>query len=131
MNTNETLFGGRLVGVKLVDGTDAEIKVRQIPLGEYQTGIKLTELGDEIGFVAFCTAPTSIQNVQPESYELLHAAALEVNAKGFFSWKARRDSREQEKEATKLAALAGAEVTKELVMQSALAARQRLISQIG
>lgn len=125
---NETLFGGRDVKVKLLDGTEADIKVRQIPLGEYQTAIKLTEAGDEIGFVALCVSQSSssssspsIQNIQPESYELLHAAALEVNDKGFFSWKARRDSREQEKESQRLAAQAGAEATKEIVLRSAMA----------
>ena len=136
MNTIETLFGGREIKVRLIDGTETEIKVRQIPIGEYETALKL--LDNEIAFVTFVCEPRpktpsapKIETVEPEFYEALYAAALEVNAKGFFSWKARRDSRDQEKEATKLAALAGAEVTKELVMQSALAARQRLVSQIG
>lgn len=131
----ETLFGGRVVGVKLVDGADAEIKVRQILLGEYQAALKLLE--DEIAFVAFVCGikspetkvqspesanhqPTSINQVEPEYYEALHAAALEVNAKGFFSWKARRDLREQEKESQRLASQAGADATKELVLRSAM-----------
>jgi hypothetical protein len=97
---SNTLFGGRLVKVTLMDESEAEFKVRQLPLGDYEKAFDLID--DEIALVALiCGHPKSwADNLTPESYETLHAVAQEVNAKGFFAWSKRRQQRvaEQQKD---------------------------------
>jgi len=103
---NTTLMGGRLVKVTLLDGTEIEVKVRQLPLGEYDRAFPLSE--DEIALVAFiCEQPKSWADIlTPESYELLFATAQEVNAKGFFAFCRRRIEANLNREALNAAALA-------------------------
>lgn len=96
MNNNTTLFGGKKVLAQLIDGTAAEITVRQLPLGEYEKAFALFE--DEIALVALICGQPKVwaEMLQPESYEALQAAAQEVNARGFFAWSARRQKRAEE-----------------------------------
>lgn len=82
---NTTLLGGRPVKVNLLDGTEAEFKVRQLPLNEYEKGFAIAD--DEIALTALiCGHPKEwAYNLQPESYEALYQAAKEVNERGFFA----------------------------------------------
>jgi hypothetical protein len=90
----DTLFGGRKVPVVYADGSSEEITVRQLPLAEYDRAFFLLE--DEMSVVAYICgkakqwltghAPQYDKAVRPESYQLLQAAAWEVNAGGFFSY---------------------------------------------
>lgn len=118
----ETLFGGRLVTICLAGGQTEEVRVRQVPLADYEKGFTL--LGDEMALTAFiCGKPmnwltgepgtrnaepgTSVAAaVTPESYELLRTTAAEVNERGFFAWSARRAQREQETQARMVSAMA-------------------------
>lgn len=106
MNTKiETLSGGRLVKVTLLDGSEAEFKIRQILIGEYDKAFTMLE--DEIALTAFiCGHPRAwANNLSPESYEALQAAAREVNAGGFFAWSTRRQQRIAEQQAALLPTL--------------------------
>ena len=99
----ETLFGGRLITITREDGSTEEIRVRQLPLADFEKAFAL--LDDELGLVALIcgkdkawlngTPPDYKDGVSPESYENLHAAAREVNLRGFFSFSDRRQVREQ------------------------------------
>lgn len=114
----DTLFGGRTVAAQLLTGETIEVRVRQFPLGDYERAFALFE--DEIALTAFCCCPTSpagptspasqtkewAHTLTPESYEALHAAVEEVNAKGFFAWSARRKSREAALQQSMIAAMA-------------------------
>jgi hypothetical protein len=103
---SETLFGGRMVNVLYEDGAQETVKVRQLRLSDYERAYTLT--GDEFAFTAFCCLSTGTNansaphgkewalTLQPESYELVQAAAREVNEKGFFSYASRRKRREEE-----------------------------------
>lgn len=102
----ETLFGGRAVSVLHEDGSRTEIKVRQLRLADYEKAFVLME--DEFAFTAFCCQQSSawITTLQPESYELLQAAAWEVNEKGFFAYAARRVAKAQAEQDRQMAQLA-------------------------
>jgi hypothetical protein len=107
MNTKtETQFGGRLVKVILLDGSEAEFKVRQLPLGEYQRAMSLVE--DEIALTALICGHEKkwADNLTPESYEQLFNVAQEVNANGFFAFAKRRQARAAEELQTMLPLLA-------------------------
>lgn len=117
MNTKtQTLFGGRLVAFNFEDGTTGEVKVAQLCLADYEKAYALMhDEKDEIAFTAFCCfEPEPAQRktrdwaltLHPESYELLQAAVQEVNAKGFFSFAARRRQQEQKAQEAMFAALA-------------------------
>jgi len=107
MNTaspkTDTLFGGRLITVLHEAGTPEEIKVRQLRMADYERALPL--LDDEIALTAFCCIPSTPDprpfekpwalTLQPESYEELQAAVQEVNAKGFFSYAARRSEKDR------------------------------------
>ena len=124
---SDTLFGGRTVPVAFNDGTVGEIKVRQLPLADYEKAFSL--LQDELALTALicgqagewlvgvqASACPPLQSdtlkrelqpgVTPESYEALRTAAWEVNANGFFAWSARRSAREQQAQGQMLQALA-------------------------
>lgn len=121
-NKTETLFGGRLVAVTFNDGSTGEIKVRQLPLGEYERAFAV--LDDEISLVALIcglkrdelvgtlstASPSSSSSnpsgVTPESYELLQVAAEEVNKNGFFVWSVRRTAKQDEKQGRMVEAMA-------------------------
>lgn len=87
---NDTLNGGRLVAVTLLDGTSAEFRVRQLPLRDYEKAMTL--LADEIALTAFiCGHEKSwCENLAPESYEQIRLASEEVNAHGFFAYAGRQ-----------------------------------------
>jgi cell division inhibitor SulA len=91
----ETLFGGRIVPVKLNDGAALDVTVKQLRLGQYEAAFKLID--DEIALTALICGQDKAwaDNLQPESYEALFTAAQEVNAKGFFAWSTRRADREE------------------------------------
>lgn len=104
--TTDTLFLGRTLNVRLLDGTAAEFKVHQLRLGQYEDAFKL--LDDEIALTAFICGHDRAwaDTLQPESYEAVYAAAQEVNAKGFFAWSARRKERERQQQEAAIAAMA-------------------------
>ena len=103
---NQTLFGGRTVGVVHEDGSAEEILVRQLRLMEYEAAFRLLE--DEISLTALiCNRDKGwINTLQPEYYETLQAAAREVNAKGFFSYAERRNTQMQQRNEKMFATLA-------------------------
>lgn len=88
----DTLFGGRPMTAHLLDGNTVDLRVRQLPLRDYERAFAL--LDDEISLTAFCCdtgQPKAwAETLAPESYEDLRAVVEEVNAKGFFAWSARR-----------------------------------------
>lgn len=118
----ETLFGGRMVAVTLLDGTTAEFKVRQLPLGEYEAAFKVRK--KEMEFTALvCGHDLAwLNNVAPESYEVLRTAAREVNAKGFFSYATRQETLEGEQLGERIALDALRELTAEKVKAQIAAA---------
>src|SRR5262245_39305627 len=81
MNPNYTLFGGRNVTVQFLKApgdqqlTKEEIRVRQLPVGEYEKAYGLID--DEIALTGyFCSqAKAWAESLAPESYEAVHAAA--------------------------------------------------------
>jgi hypothetical protein len=94
---NQTFLGGAMLTVTYApkDGlvTSApteEIKVRQLPLLEYERALPL--LDDEFALTAlFCSRDKAwIGTLAPESYEALLAKAREVNELGFFAYSRRR-----------------------------------------
>ena len=102
MNTN---LNNRLVTVVLLDGTEAQFTVRQLPVGEYKRAFSLID--DEIGLTALICGHDHLwaNNLSPDGYETLFAAAQEVNAKGFFAWSKRRQQRDADQQAAILPAL--------------------------
>lgn len=116
----ETLFGGRIVPVAMIDGTALDIKVAQLKMADWEKAYTL--LADEMAFTAFCCfdpeglrktkqwllgkPPQHEDGIMPESYELLQAAAREVNEKGFFSFATRRVAREAKENESMMAAMA-------------------------
>jgi len=88
-NKTDTLLG-RTIKVKFEDGSEAEISVRQLRIGEYKKAFG--SIGDEIAIVAIATdQPKSrIETLTPGSYEDIQAAVQEVNANGFFSYAGRQ-----------------------------------------
>lgn len=99
---NDTLFGGRTVPATFTDGHTDDVRVRQLPLAEYERAFVLRE--DEFALTALCCAQEKdwISTLTPDSYEALRAAAEEVNAQGFFAYAARRAKREREALAAQL-----------------------------
>ena len=93
--TVDSLFGGRDVAVKLLDGSDATFRVHQLKLSQYEAAFAL--LGDEIALTAMICGHEKAwaDNLAQESYERLFAAAQEVN-QSFFAWSERRRQREEE-----------------------------------
>lgn len=95
-----TLLGGVSVKVILLDGSEAELKVRQLNIGDYAKAKRFVDADDEIGLTAFICGHDAAwaNNLQPESYEELYRLAEEVNAKGFFGWLPRQLRREVTKQ---------------------------------
>lgn len=106
---NDTLLGGRLIpAVPFADGHTEDVRVRQLPLADYERAFACRE--DEIALTALCCESASpgdpastgaharawALTLTPASYEALYAAAREVNAHGFFAYAARRETREWE-----------------------------------
>lgn len=118
MNSNVTLFGGKIVRIKFEPVADAlaeggfrvppeeDIKVRQIPVREYDAGFGYVD--DEISLVSWLCAKPKAWAVMlaPESFEEILATGREVNAKGFFSFCQRRTERLEKQNAALYGALA-------------------------
>jgi hypothetical protein len=96
-----TLYGGTTISVAFEPaGAESgapnaalrarEIRVRQIPISDYETGFALA--GDEIALVGFLCGQDKAwaRSLTPESYEAVLAAGQEANARGFFAFAARR-----------------------------------------
>ena len=97
---NTTLFGGKSLTVYFEQpAAPAEpilpeaIKVRQIPVREYETGLPLVD--DEPALVGFLCRKDKAWalNLAPESFEEILTIGREGNAKGFFSFCQRRTER--------------------------------------
>ena len=113
MANNITLFGGKMVTVRfepLADGTvpaAQEIKVRQIPVRDYEAGFPLVD--DEPALVSFLAGkdrPWSLTTA-PASFEEILVTGREVNAQGFFSYCQRHTARLQAREARQQADMIG------------------------
>lgn len=109
---NNTLFGGRLVTVRYGDNHTEDIRVRQLPVADYESAYKL--LNDEIGLTAlicgrkkeWLTAREESAAISPESYEALYLAAKEVNGQGFFVWSVRQAELDRVAQARMLSSIA-------------------------
>lgn len=75
--------------------TKGSIKVRQIPIREYEPGFKLIE--DEISLVGFLVGKDRAfaLGLTPESYEAVLTVGREVNKIGFFTFCQRRSEQLQ------------------------------------
>jgi len=84
----------------------SEIKVRQIPVRDYEAGFPL--VNDEAALVAFlCGQPKPwALTLSPESFEEVLNTGREVNEKGFFTFCQRRMERTQKEQAALYGALA-------------------------
>lgn len=89
----ETLLGGRTITVNKEDSSTEEVKVRQLPLREYEKAFLVYD--DEFAFAALVCERSKewAQTLSPESYEELASACQEVNAKGFFSYAQRQQKK--------------------------------------
>ena len=108
-----TLNGGLKLTVHfepLADGTTVpapeEIKVRQIPVRDYDAGFGFLE--DEAALVAFlCGQPKAwALTLVPASYEDILEKGREVNERGFFSFCRRRTEQAQKQNAEMITAMA-------------------------
>jgi hypothetical protein len=94
MNTTETSALGapqpRTLKLSFSDGHVEEITLKQIPIKEYETATG--KVFEEFALVAHATGkgPQWVYQLEPESYEELHAAVMEINERGFFRYVARR-----------------------------------------
>ncbi len=112
MNHNTTLFGGKNITVQFEPAADgsppaaAEIKVRQIPVREYENGVLLVD--DEPALVGFLCGKDRAWALMliPEAFEEILVTGREVNAKGFFSFCRRRMERTREREADMIGLMA-------------------------
>ena len=113
MNKNITLFGGKNIVVNfepLAEGTvpaPQEIKVRQIPVRDYELGFPLVD--DEAALVGFLCGKDRAWalTLAPEAFEEIITTGREVNAKGFFSSCQRRMERLRERDARQQADMIG------------------------
>ena len=107
-----TLNGGLLLTVefeKLPDGSQPapqEIKIRQIPVREYEAGFPLVD--DEAGLVGFLCARERgwALTLQPAAFETVLEKGREVNARGFFSFCQRRMERLEKQNVSAISAMA-------------------------
>jgi hypothetical protein len=147
MNKNIILFGGKNITINFEPVADPaaeggyrapaaeEIKVRQIPVCEYESGFPL--VNDESALVGFLCAKNKpwAFTLTPESHEEVLKTGREVNAKGFFSSCQRRTELEDKREAKAQADMIGMMAslppeTVRLVMEKGLAIRAQQHSPI-
>lgn len=85
----EKLEAGKTAKVIKVDGTEEEVKIRQVPLKDYKKGFTICE--DEISRVGFICAKDEawVYSLTPESYEMLAVETEKVNTH-FFAFCARQ-----------------------------------------
>lgn len=99
-----TLMGGKIITVFFeqesaeAEARSAEIKVRQIPIRDYEAGFKCHT--DEVALVGFLVGKDRefALTLTPESYEAIIETGKEVNEKGFFSFCRRRIAVNQDRE---------------------------------
>ena len=113
----------------IADGTrpsPAAVKVRQIPVRDYETGFPLVD--DEPSLVGFLCGQNKAWalTLTPESFEEVLVTGREVNAKGFFTSCLRRMERIQKEQAALYGAIATmpAETVKQM-MEKGLAMQNR------
>jgi hypothetical protein len=99
------LFGGEIV-LRLEDGTEEKLALRQLALRDYPRAYALQE--DELGLTALLAGRDRawLERLAPESYEALYAVTRRLNEKGFFAWSARQRAREAEAQRRTVEALA-------------------------
>jgi hypothetical protein len=138
MFKNTALFGGKFLAVRfepLPDGTtvpDAEIKVRQIPVRDYETGLAL--VNDEPALVGLLCGKDKAWalTLAPESYEAALITGREVNAKGFFTFCQRHTEQAQKQQADMIGLMATLpEATIKLAMEKGLAMQNQSRSPIS
>lgn len=106
MKENDILQNGRTVPVRLLDGTTAEFKARLLTIDQWPEAAK--HLNDEIALTAFIFGRKRdwLAKIHPADYKLLHAAATEVNAEGFFDFAGRERKRLEAEQQAQMAAFA-------------------------
>ena len=100
----------------------ASIKVRQIPVREYEAGFR--HLKDEAALVGFLCGKdkTWALTLTPDAFEEILELGTEVNERGFFTSARRRADREQKEQAAWVAVLATLpQETVKLAMEAGLA----------
>ena len=137
MNKNTTLFGGKNIIAHfepLPCGTavpDETVKVRQIPVREYESGFLL--VNNEPALVGFlCGKPKAwALTLSPDSFEELLAVGQEVNERGFFSFCQRRMEHAAQEQADMIGMMAKLpEETMNLIMERGRTAQAKLSSPI-
>jgi len=146
MNETISLFGGKTITINFEPVADAaaeggfrvppaeEIKVRQIPVREYDAGVGL--VNDEPALAGFLCQRLSPQpstlnkswalTLTPESFEEVLKTGRDVNAKGFFSACQRRTEHDAKAQAAMIGMMASLPPeTLRLVMEKGLATQQR------
>lgn len=105
-----TLFGGVAFNATLADGTSEEIRIRQLPLAEYEKTFPLVD--DEFALLAAIVAKSKdwVLNLSPESYEEAAKTAREVNEKGFFSWAVRKMTKQLDQAKMLLSAIPASQI---------------------
>lgn len=88
----ETVLGGVDIEVGHLDGTTEKVKVRQLPVKDYKSALKV--LAHEVQFIALVVDrnPVWVEDLHPRSFTRLAEAAEEQNA-DFFAWSARQTRR--------------------------------------
>lgn len=114
-----TLFGGRSITVNFEPVPDPaaegsfrvpdpeQIKVRQIPVRDFDAGFQFVKAKDEAALVAFLAGKPKAWalTLTPGSYEDILAAGREVNDRGFFSSCQRRMELEEKEMAAMIKAM--------------------------
>jgi hypothetical protein len=112
MNKNITLNGGKNITVNFepqADGSPAaaaEVKVRQIPVRDYERGFVL--VSDEVALAGFLCGKDKAWalTLAPESFEEVLATGREVNERGFFSHCQRLTERTEKQNAAMIGVMA-------------------------
>ena len=107
----------------------ASIKMRQIPVREYESGFRFLE--DEPALVGFLCGHDKAWalTLSPESFEEVLALGQEVNERGFFTSARRRTERAEKQQAAWVAVLATLpQETVKLAMEAGLANQNQLRS---
>lgn len=92
----EALFGGKVVPVTLRDGSTEEVRVKEIPIRQFETFLIAIE--DEAQIISIVTGKDEdwVDNLADESHEALVAAAMDVNFTRVERWLDRKVSRGQQ-----------------------------------
>lgn len=82
--TTNTVFGSRVLPVKLKDGSESSITVYEIPVEDWPKAMLVAT--DELKLNALACRVPDLKNLSPASYNEVHRVVREVNKDGFFTY---------------------------------------------